>query len=35
MDRSITESDMRRIAEFASLPEYKREPEMLMPDDDS
>lgn len=31
MERSLTESDMERITEFASTPKYKREPEMLLP----
>lgn len=33
MESSLTESDMERIAEFASTPKYAREPTMLIPDD--
>lgn len=31
MDSYLTESDMKRIHEFASTPKYEREPEMLLP----
>lgn len=34
MDGYITQSDMERIIEFASTPKYKREPEMLIPEDE-
>lgn len=34
MDSYLTESEKRRIAEFASTPKYKRDPEMLLPDED-
>jgi len=34
MDGYLTESDKRRIAEFAETPKYKRDPEMLVPEDD-
>jgi len=30
----LTEFDWERIEEFANTPGYKREPEMLLPDDD-
>lgn len=30
----LTESDRQRMSEFAATPKYKREPEMLVPDDD-
>lgn len=35
MDGSITESDMKRIAEFVSTPKYARDPGMLVPEDSS
>lgn len=35
MDTFITESDMKRIAEFAAMPEYRRTPDMLRPDSES
>jgi len=31
----LTESDRQRMHEFASTPKYAREPEMLLPDDES
>ncbi|ELZ46351.1 hypothetical protein C464_11068 [Halorubrum coriense DSM 10284] len=34
MESSITEDDERRIATFVSAPKYKRDPEMLVPDDE-
>ncbi|ACV10654.1 conserved hypothetical protein [Halorhabdus utahensis DSM 12940] len=34
MDSSLTESDMQRISEFASMPKYERDPEMLLPESD-
>lgn len=34
MESSITEADERRIATFVSTPKYKRDPEMLVPDDE-
>jgi hypothetical protein len=30
----LTDRDLQRIAEFAATPEYERDPEMLVPDDD-
>ena len=33
MDGYLTESDKERIAEFASMPAYKRDPEMLVPEE--
>lgn len=33
MERYLTEEDLQRITEFALTPKYKRDPEMLMPDD--
>lgn len=33
MARYLTEEDLQRITEFALTPEYKRDPEMLVPDD--
>lgn len=35
MDSFLTESERERISEFASTPKYARDPEMLLPDDDS
>lgn len=34
MDGYLTESDKRRLAKFASTPKYKRDPEMLLPNDE-
>ena len=34
MDGYLTESDMKRIHEFASTPKYERDPEMLLPTED-
>ena len=34
MTKFISESDMARIAEFVATPEYEREPELLVPEDD-
>lgn len=34
MDGYLTESEKRRLAEFASTPKYKRDPEMLLPNDE-
>lgn len=33
MPNRITESDRRRMAEFANTPRYERDPELLTPDD--
>jgi len=33
MPKWLSESDRERIAEFAATPKYKRDPEMLAPDD--
>jgi hypothetical protein len=30
----LSDSDLDRIAEFAATPEYERNPELLVPDDD-
>lgn len=35
MGNFLTESDRQRINEFVSTPKYARDPEMLVPDDDS
>lgn len=34
MESAITEADKRRIEAFVSTPKYKRDPEMLVPDDE-
>lgn len=34
MDDWLTDGDMQRISEFVSIPEYQRDPEMLIPDTD-
>lgn len=34
MESHITEADERRIAAFVSTPKYKRDPEMLVPDEE-
>lgn len=34
MDNRITESDRRRMAEFANTPRYERDPDLLRPDED-
>ncbi len=34
MPKWLSESERERIAEFAATPKYKRDPEMLAPDDD-
>lgn len=34
MTEFLSESDLDRIAEFASTPEYDRDPELLVPDEE-
>ncbi len=34
MTEFLSERDLDRIAEFASTPKYKRDPEQLLPDED-
>lgn len=34
MPKWLSDSEQERIAEFAATPKYKRDPEMLSPDDD-
>lgn len=34
MTEFLSERDLERIAEFASTPEYEREPEQLIPSED-
>lgn len=35
MTEFLSERDLDRIAEFASMPEYEREPELLLPSEGS
>lgn len=35
MPDTITESEWRRITEFANTPGHEQDPEQLVPDDDS
>lgn len=34
MTEFLSENDLSRIAKFLATPEYEREPELLIPDDD-